>query len=123
MPRFYQPFLILAFTAYLLGSFNVPPQDGPKDDHSKLAENLWKVARDTFGNTPITGDAAKACRTLIDHGASKVEDTAAAERDVKKFASEMVKDATFNEKTGSKQIDLAAYNKAYRSVCPLYPFC
>jgi hypothetical protein len=108
---------------FMFGPLSTGHPLNARDRDSDLADHLWQIASETFGSMPITGQAANACRTFIEHGAPKVKDKAAAERDVRKLANEMVKDANFSEVTGSKQIDFASFNLAKSSICPLFPFC
>jgi parvulin-like peptidyl-prolyl isomerase len=114
-------FLAFAFSAF---ATHVPaPRIAAQNDSQALAQHLWQVLKSEIGDTAMTGDAETACRRFIDQGAPKVKDEAAAERDIRRFANEMVKQAKYDEANRHKTIDIAAYKRAYDSVCPLYPFC
>ena len=113
---------LFAFVICVLGPCIFAPRLSSQDS-SALAEHLWQIAKAEFRDIPITAEAANACKQFIANGAPKVEDKAVAERDVRKLADEMVRQASYDESIRSKQIDLAAFNRARNLLCPLYPFC
>jgi hypothetical protein len=123
VPRLNRFFLFFALAFSILTSLVLGQRIAAQDDSRELAEHLWQVLKSEIKETPITGDAETACKRLIENGAPKIKDRAGAERDIKRFADEMVRQASKDEETGHKKIDLAAYKRAYSSVCPLYPFC
>ena len=122
MPLIAKAFFLSVFALSLLGPC-VLTQRLNSQGPGASADHLWQIAQTEFGSTPITSDAASACRQLIDQGAPKVTDEAGAERDVRKLADRMVKEASFDETTGSKHIDMNAFKRAKQAICPLFPFC
>jgi hypothetical protein len=122
VPRLGKVLLSSVVALCLLGP-SILTQSLHSQERNTLAEHLWQIAQKEFGSTPITDAATAACKKFIANGASKVTDEVDAERKIKKLADEMVKQASFDEATGSRHIDLAAFNRATKLVCPLYPFC